>query len=268
MNQRKRDGACEELVMVVDVGNTTTQLGVFRKNSLIDDFRYITKQNRTSDEIGALIRSFFSLVGIEVEEISGVIVSSVVPDVNHHLINAIRKYVGIEPLMVGVGIKTGINVRTDNPKEVGADRIVDAAAAHTIYKKPVIVVNFGTATRYDFVDEKGVFSYAVTAPGIQISADALWQQAAKLPKIEIVKPDTILSRNTITSMQAGLVYGYIGQVEYIVKRMKEELGRDDIIVVACGGYGRIIFPETDVIDYFDSLLTLKGLKIIYDKNRQ
>ena len=256
------------MLLVVDVGNTTTQLGVFREDKLVNDFRYITKQNRTSDEIGALIMNFFSFVGIDANDFSGAIVSSVVPDVNHHLMNALRKYVRIEPLMVGVGIKTGINVRTDNPKEVGADRIVDAAAAYTIYKRPVIVVNFGTATRYDYVDGKGVFSYAVTAPGIQISADALWKQAAKLPKIEIVKPESILCKNTITSMQAGLVYGYIGQVEYIVRKMKEEIGEKDITVVACGGYGKIIYPETDVIDYFDPLLTLKGLKIIYDRNRK
>lgn len=254
------------MLLVVDVGNTTTQLGVFRDENLINDFRYITKQNRTSDEIGALVMNFFSLAKIDADQIDGAIVSSVVPDVNHHLMNAIRKYVKIEPLMVGVGIKTGINVRTDNPKEVGADRIVDAAAAHSIYRKPVIVVNFGTATRYDYIDENGVFSCAATAPGIQISADALWMQAAKLPKIEIVKPESILGRNTITSMQAGLVYGYIGQVEYIVRRMKQEIGRDDIIVVACGGYGKIIYPETDVIDYFDPMLTLKGLKIIHDRN--
>ena len=170
--------------------------------------------------------------------------------------------------MVGSGIKTGINVRTDNPKEVGADRIVDAAAAYNLYKCPVIVVNFGTATRYDYVNREGVFSYAVTSPGIQISADALWKGAAKLPKIEIEKPKSILASNTITSMQAGLVYGYIGQVEYVIKKMKEELNTEGIKVVACGGYGKIIYPETDVIDVFDPLLTLKGLKIIYDKNKK
>jgi len=256
------------MILVIDVGNTTTQLGIFKDNHLIHEFRYITKQDRTSDEIGTLMISFFSHFGIDIKSFQGAIISSVVPDVNYHLVNAVKKYLCVDPLIVGSGIRTGINVRTDNPKEVGADRIVDAAAAYNIYKCPVIVVNFGTATRYDYVDKEGVFSYAVTSPGIQISADALWKGAAKLPKIEIEKPKSILASNTITSMQAGLVYGYIGQVEYVIKKMKEELNTEGIKVVACGGYGKIIYPETDVIDVFDSLLTLKGLKIIYDKNKK
>lgn len=256
------------MILVIDVGNTTTQLGIFKDDKLMHEFRYITKQDRTSDEIGTLIITFFAHFNIDIKDFKGAIISSVVPDVNYHLVNAIKKYIGVEPLMVGSGIKTGINVRTDNPKEVGADRIVDAAAAYNLYKCPVIVVNFGTATRYDYVNREGVFSYAVTSPGIQISADALWKGAAKLPKIEIEKPKSILASNTITSMQAGLVYGYIGQVEYVIKKMKEELNTEGIKVVACGGYGKIIYPETDVIDVFDPLLTLKGLKIIYDKNKK
>lgn len=256
------------MILVIDVGNTTTQLGIFKDDKLIHDFRYITKQDRTSDEIGTLIITFFSHFGIDTKGFQGAIISSVVPDVNYHLVNAIKKYLCVSPIIVGSGIKTGINVRTDNPKEVGADRIVDAAAAYNIYKCPVIVVNFGTATRYDYVNKDGIFSYAVTSPGIQISADALWKQAAKLPKIEIRKPKSILASNTITSMQAGLVYGYIGQVEYVIRKMKEELKEEGVKVVACGGYGKIIYPETDVIDVFDPLLTLKGLKIIYDKNKK
>ncbi|WP_290770952.1 type III pantothenate kinase [Anaerofustis sp.] len=256
------------MILVIDVGNTTTQLGIFKGEELIHDFRYITKQDRTSDEIGTLMIAFFSHFGINIKDFQGAIISSVVPDVNYHLVNAIKKYLCVDPMIVGSGIKTGINVRTDNPKEVGADRIVDAAAAYNIYKCPVIVVNFGTATRYDYVNNEGIFSYAVTSPGIQISADALWKQAAKLPKIEIEKPKSILASNTTTSMQAGLVYGYIGQVEYVINKMKEELNQEGIKVVACGGYGKIIYPETDVIDTFDPLLTLKGLKIIYDKNKK
>ena len=184
------------MILVIDVGNTTTQLGIFKDDKLIHEFRYITKQDRTSDEIGTLIITFFSHFNIDIKDFKGAIISSVVPDVNYHLVNAIKKYLCVEPLMVGSGIKTGINVRTDNPKEVGADRIVDAAAAYNLYKCPVIVVNFGTATRYDYVNREGVFSYAVTSPGIQISADALWKGAAKLPKIEIEKPKSILAGRT------------------------------------------------------------------------
>lgn len=256
------------MILVIDVGNTTTQLGVFEKDELIYEFRYITKIERTSDEIGALFKTFFDNVNINIRNFEGVIISSVVPDMNYHLENGIKKYMKLDPIIVKAGIKTGINVKTDNPNEVGADRIVDVAAAYHMYKKPTIVVNFGTATRFDFVAANGDFKVAVTSPGIKISADALFGKASMLPNIEIKKPKSILASNTITSMQAGLVYGYIGHSEYIIKKMKEELGLDDIFVIASGGYGNIIFPETDTIDEFDPLLTLKGLKIIYDKNKR
>lgn len=256
------------MILVIDVGNTTTQLGLFDGDDFITDFRYITKVKRTSDEIGVLIRDFFDFINVKNEDIEGVIISSVVPTANYSLTNAIRKYLLIEPLIVGVGVKTGIDIRTDDPKEVGADRIVDIVAAYDMVGGSAIVINFGTATRYDYVDKNGVFGVAVTSPGIQISADALWGQAAMLPNIEIKKPDSILASNTITSMQAGLVYGYIGQVEYIINKMKEETGDKDLKVIACGGYGKIIYPETEVIDIFEPLLTLKGLKIVYDKNKR
>ena len=256
------------MILVIDVGNTTTQLGVFEDDKLIYEFRYITKIERTSDEIGALIKTFFDNVGIDMKKFEGVIISSVVPDMNYHLENGIKKYMHLNPIIVKAGIKTGINVRAENPSEVGADRIVDVAAAYHMYKKPTIVVNFGTATRFDYVAGNGDFGVAVTSPGIKISADALFGKASMLPNIEIKKPKSILASNSITSMQAGLVYGYIGHTEYIINKMKEEIGLDDIFVIASGGYGNIIFPETDTIDEFDPLLTLKGLKIIYDKNKR
>ena len=204
---------------------------------------------------------------ISEQAITDVIIASVVPDVMHSLNNAFIKYFGITPIIVGPGIRTGIRVVTENPKQIGADRIVDAAAAYAMYGGPVLVLDFGTATTYDLVDENGAFIAGVTAPGIRISAKALWEDAAKLPKIEIQKPASILAQETISSMQAGLVYGQIGQTEYIVKHMAEESGYRELKVVATGGLGRIIANETDCIDVYDPNLTLTGLRFIFEKQR-
>ena len=172
------------------------------------------------------------------------------------------------PIIVGPGIKTGITISTDNPREVGADRIVGIVAAYHMFGGPLIVIDFGTATTYDVVNEKGEFKYGITSPGIQITADALWQRTAQLPSVEIKKPESILAKNTVTSIQAGLVYGYIGQVEYIIKKIKEELAAENMKVVATGGLGRIIYDETSMIDVYDPELLFKGLKIIHDKNQK
>ncbi|MBQ1465095.1 MAG: type III pantothenate kinase [Eubacteriaceae bacterium] len=253
-------------ILAVDVGNTTTEFGLYSDDELLTSYRFITKQERTMDEAAFFVRDFLELHSLTFSDIGDAILSSVVPNINQTLINMFRKYMNVDPMVVGPGIKTGINVATANPREVGADRIVDALAAYEIYGGPVIVVNYGTATRYDYVDADGQFKYAVTSPGIKISADALWTKAAKLPEIEIAKPDTILVNNTITSMQAGLVYGCIGQTEYIVRQMRKETGTEAKTVVA-GGYAPIIMPHTDVLDIYDPLLTMKGLKLLYDKNR-
>jgi type III pantothenate kinase len=255
------------MLLVIDAGNTTTELGIFDQDQLIGTFRYITKIKRTSDELGIMYQNFLAMKKLVFSDFDAVIISSVVPDINYTLTSVIVKYFNVTPMMVGPGIKTGIRVQTENPKEVGADRIVDALAAYELYGGPIIVVNFGTATRFDYVTEDGIFGIAVTSPGIQISADALWYQAAKLPKIEIEKPKSILASNTVTSMQAGLVYGYIGLVEYILKEMQRELGIDHIKTVACGGYAKIIIPNTQSIEIYDPMLTIKGLKLLYDKNK-
>ena len=206
--------------------------------------------------------------GITTDMIEGCIVASVVPDVMHSLTGGILRYVGVKPLIVGPGLKTGIKIVTENPRAIGADRIVDAVAAYEKYGGPVLVIDFGTATTYDLVTEEGHFAAGITAPGIRISSEALWSQAAKLPKIEIQKPKSILAQETISSMQAGLVYGQIGQTEYIIRKVKEESGLADLKVVATGGLGRLISDETDTIDVYDSALTLDGLRIIYEKNRR
>ena len=254
------------MVLVVDVGNTNITCGVYEKDTLKTTFRITTKIPRTSDEYGVLLKDMLKYNEISTDEIEGVIIASVVPNVMHALVGAINRYVGKNPLIVGPGIKTGIMITSDNPKEIGPDRIVDAVAAYVKYGGPVLVLDFGTATTYDLVTEDGKFPVGITAPGIRISAKALWEDTAKLPEIEIKKPKSILATETISSMQAGLVYGQIGQTEYIIKKVKEETGYENLKVVATGGLGRIIANETDTIDVYDSFLTLDGLKIIYDKN--
>lgn len=255
------------MLLVIDVGNTNITLGVFEGQELLATFRMTTKQARTSDEFGILMRLMIQERGLDKDEVRDVIISSVVPDVMYSLNSAIVKYFSTKPLIVGPGIKTGIRIVTDNPKEIGADRIVDAVAGYSLYGGPVLVIDYGTATTYDLIDEKGAFVAGITSPGIGISARALWQDAAKLPKIAIEKPKSILAKETITSMQAGLVYGYIGQTEYIIDKVKEESGMKNLKVVATGGLGKIIADETDRISVYDNMLTLKGLRIIYEKNR-
>ena len=256
------------MLLVIDVGNTNITLGVFKKEELLGTFRMTTKLPRTSDEYGIMLKELIERQGISSKDINAVIIASVVPDIMHSLGSAMIKYFGIKPVIVSAGIKTGIRIVTENPKQVGADRIVDAVAAYTLYGGPVIVIDFGTATTYDIVGPDATFEGAVIAPGIRTSAQAMWGQAAMLPAIEIKKPDTILAKETVSSMQAGIVFGQIGQVEYIVERIRRESGYRDAKVVASGGLGNIIARETEAIDVYDPQLTLKGLRINYEKNKR
>lgn len=253
------------MLLTIDIGNTNITFGVFRGKKLIDNFRMRTKSEKTSDEYGIFIITCLREKGIEKEDIKDVIISSVVPDIMYSFEHGIRKFFGKPAMIVGPGIKTGISIHTDNPVEVGADRIVDAVAALEEYGGPIIVIDFGTATTIDYVSGKGIFEAAVTTPGIKISADALWKEAAKLPGIAIHKPDSILAKNTIHSMQAGLVYGYIGQIKYIVEEMQRELGFETK-VIATGGLGRLVVDHLDI--EYDQHLTLKGLYYIYERNNR
>lgn len=255
------------MLLVIDAGNTNITLGVFRGEKLYGTFRLTTKIKRTSDEYGITLKEMVERQGLPSDEIDSVIIASVVTDIMHSLGSAIIKYFHVTPLVVSAGIKTGIRIVTENPRQVGADRIVDAVAAYTLHGGPVIVIDYGTATTYDLVGPDGTFESAVIAPGIRTSAQAMWGQAALLPAIEIKKPESILAKETISSMQAGLVYGQIGQTEYIVSRIKKESGYQQAKVVASGGLGRIIAAETDCIDIYDAELTLKGLRILYEKNK-
>ncbi len=256
------------MLLVIDIGNTNITLGVFRGDELLGTFRMMTKQPRTSDEYGIILRELVERQGILSTDIDAAIVASVVPDIMHSFNSAMIKYFGIRPMIVSAGIKTGIRIVTENPKQVGADRIVDAVAAYTLHGGPVIVIDFGTATTYDVVGPDGTFEAAVIAPGIRTSAQAMWGQAAMLPSVDIRKPASILGKETVASMQAGIVFGQIGQTEYIVERIRRESGYYDAKVIASGGLGKIIANETEVIDVYDPQLTLKGLRIIYEKNRR
>lgn len=256
------------MILVIDVGNTNITLGVYEGDTLKTTFRIMSKMPRTSDEYGVLISDLLHSNQIDKADIEGTIIASVVPNVMHALTGAIVRYIGNTPLIVGPGIKTGIKIITENPREIGSDRIVDAVAAYEKYGGPVLVIDFGTATTYDYVTADGSFAAGITAPGIRTSAKALWEDTAKLPEIEIMKPKSILAQETISSMQAGLVYGQIGQTEYIIRKVKEETGLKDLKVVVTGGLGRIISDETELIDIYDSSLTLDGLRIIYSKNRK
>lgn len=254
------------MILVIDVGNTNMTLGVYEGEELKGTFRMMTQTPRTSDEYGVVITQMLKNRGIDTARLEGSIVASVVPDVMHSLIGSLVKYIGTRPIIVGPGIKTGIRITTEDSRAIGADRIVDAVAAYEKYGGPVLVLDFGTATTYDLITEKGEFAAGITAPGIRISSEALWTKAAKLPNFEIKKPKSILAQETITSMQAGLVYGQIGQTEYIIRKVQEESGIRNLKVVATGGLGRLIADETDAIHIYDSSLTLDGLRIIYEKN--
>lgn len=255
------------MLLTIDVGNTNITAGVFDQDTLKASFRLTTKATRTSDELGITLLMMLQTKNILPSQIDDVVVSSVVPKVMHSLNGCLAKYFQKKPLLIGPGIKTGVQVNSENPKEVGADRIVNVAAAYHQHRQACLVIDFGTATTYDYISELGVFEYTVISPGIEISAQALWSMTAKLPEIEIKKPERVLSKNTVTGMQSGLVYGYIGQVEYIVQKVKEEL-KSSPLVIATGGLGRILVNETSCIDLYDPDLAFKGMKIIYDKNHK
>ena len=256
------------MILVIDVGNTNIVLGIYEDKRLLDSWRIGTEIHKTSDEYGMAINQLFSFSNYKLSDINQVVISSVVPTAMYTLQHAARKYFNREPLVIGPGIKTGINIKYDNPKEVGADRIVNAVAAYELYGGPLVIVDFGTATTYCAISKNGEYLGGAISPGIQISMDALFQKTAKLPKVELVKPETVICKNTISSMQSGIIYGYVGQVDYIVKRMKKELDDESTKVVATGGLAKLIATESQTINIVNGLLTLEGLRIIYERNRE
>jgi type III pantothenate kinase len=253
------------MLLALDVGNTNTVIGVFEGKELRVHWRLSTRRDGTGDEYGILIKNLLDLAGLALERISAVIIASVVPPLQSSLEEMAHRYFGIAPLVVGPGIKTGMPILYDSPREVGADRIVNAVAAFEAYGGPAIVVDFGTATTFDAVSSRGEYMGGVIAPGIGIAAEALFERTAKLPRIDIGKPKSVVGKNTVASMQAGLFYGYLGLVEGIVTRMHEEMGGEPV-VLATGGLAHLILAESRIIHHVDPLLTLTGLRIIYERN--
>jgi len=255
------------MLLAVDVGNTNIVLGLFKKDELLMSWRISTDKNKSADELGMIVSQLFSYNDLTFDMVSDVIISSVVPSIMYSLQHMALKYFECEAIVIGPGIKTGMNVKYDNPKQVGADRIVNAVAGYKKYGGPLIIVDFGTATTFCAITDDFKYLGGTIAPGIKISSDALYQNAAKLTKVELVKPDRVICKNTTESIQSGVLLGYVGLVEYIVKRMKDELGAPDAKVIATGGLATMISEETDCIDHIDRLLTLEGLLMIYKLNK-
>lgn len=255
------------MIFVFDVGNTNIVLGVYDQDELKHHWRIETNRNKTEDEYGMMIKELFDHVDLSFDEIDGIIISSVVPPIMFSLERMCEKYFHVKPLVVGPGIKTGLNIKYENPREVGADRIVNAIAAIHEYGSPLIIVDFGTATTYCYINEHKQYMGGAIAPGIGISTEALYSRAAKLPRIEIARPDDIIGKNTVAAMQAGILFGYVGQVEGIVQRMKDQ-SKETPTVIATGGLATLIAKESKSIDIVDPFLTLKGLQLIYKRNME
>lgn len=254
------------MILVMDAGNSSIVIGVYEQDQLKHQWRMETDRHKTEDEYAMQLQSFFTYVGISFEQIKGIIISSVVPPIMFVLETMCKKYFHLKPLIVGPGVKTGLNIKYENPREVGADRIVNAIAAMEMYPVPLIVVDFGTATTFCYINEKGYYMGGAIAPGITISTEALYTNAAKLPRIEIATPPNVVGKNTIAAMQSGIVYGFVGQVEGIVNRMKAQ-SKEDPLVIATGGMASLIAKESQVIDVVEPYLTLKGLHILYKRNQ-
>ena len=255
------------MILVLDAGNSNIVLGVYDNEHLAFHWRMGTDRHKTEDEYAMQVNAFFTHAGISFEQIKGIIISSVVPPIMFALEEMCNKYFRVKPIIVGPGVKTGLNIKYENPREVGADRIVNAIAAiHEYGGQPLIIVDFGTANTYCYINEKGEYMGGAIAPGISISTEALYTKASKLPRIEITRPSNIVGKNTVSAMQSGILYGFIGQVEGIVSRMKAQ-SKQEPLVIATGGMASLIANETKIIDMVEPLLTLKGLYIIYKRNQ-
>lgn len=254
------------VIIAIDVGNTNIVLGIFDNGSLKHNWRMNTDRNQTEDECALLIKGLLREASVTPQEVQGIIISSVVPSLMVALERMCRKYFDQEPLIVGPGIKTGLSIQYENPKDVGADRIVNAVAALAEYDPPLIIIDSGTANTFCYIDERGHYVGGAIAPGIQITADALFQYASKLPRVDLKLPEEVVGKNTVTSMQSGILYGYVGQVDGMVKRMKKWSGQNPK-VIATGGLIDLIAAESEQIDVVEPFLTLKGLHLLYQKNK-
>jgi len=255
------------MLFVIDIGNTHTVLGVFRGEQLLQDWRISTDRGRTADEVGVLIQSLLAAAGIDPAEIKGVAMSCVVPSLTQTFESLAQRNLHLTPLVVGPGVKTGMAILMDNPREVGADRIVNSVAAYHRLQQACIVVDFGTATTFDCLSARGEYLGGVISPGIGISSEALFQKASKLPLVEIVRPRTVIGKNTVHGMQSGIFYGYVSMVDGMVERIRREMGCE-AYVIATGGFAGRIASESKTIQAVDRFLTLEGLRIVYQINRK
>ncbi|KAB8290594.1 type III pantothenate kinase [Bifidobacterium avesanii] len=254
------------MLLAVDIGNTNISVGFLDGGTVVGTYRITTKNHHTSDEYALMLKRFMAMSGVRPREFDGVVISSVVPKVMHAFRNSIVKFLGLEPVVLGPGVPTGLDVRMDNPKAVGADRIADSVGAYALYGGPVLVIDFGTATTYDYVDAHGSFCAGAIGIGMQTAANALWGQTAQLPEVELGDPGTVMGTNTTAAMRAGLFYGFLGGVECTIRQFRRETGAD-FTVVATGGLGGILTHATAAIDVYDRDLIFKGLAIIYARQR-
>jgi type III pantothenate kinase len=254
------------MILGLDVGNTNIKIGVYDGKKMLHSWRLATDFSKTADEYGIALIQLLESEGIAPKDIEGSIMSSVIPQLNYTVSHMLDYYFNATPIMVGPGVKTGLNIKYENPREVGSDRIVNSVSAFKKYGGPVIVVDFGTATTFNAINGKGEFLGGCICAGVKTSTDALTTAAAKLPRIELVRPPSVIGKTTISNMQAGIVYGLVGQVKHILQLMKYEMNEDNIKVVATGGLSELVQEDKDLIDIFDRRLSLNGLKIIYDLN--
>jgi type III pantothenate kinase len=254
------------MLLAIDIGNTNITLGLYDGETLGARWRLATVHDRMPDEYGLQLLGLLTHAGLKAQDVTAVAIASVVPPLTGTWTNVCKNYLDVEPLVVDAGVKTGVRVRIDDPKQAGADRIVDAAAAHKLYGGPACIVDFGTATTFDAISDKGDYLGGAIAPGIGISADALFSRTSKLPRVDIARPPASIGTNTVHAMQSGLLFGYVGLVEGMVARFRKELG-PDMKVIGTGGLAELIAKETDVIQIIAPWLTLDGLRLIYELNQ-
>ena len=255
------------MLLVIDIGNSNIVMGTYADKELMKHWRVSTDRQKTGDEYGMLINDLFRYQGIEISDVTDIIISSVVPPLVVPFVKMCERYFKIKPLLVGPGMKTGIVLHYENPRAIGADRIVNVIGAFDQYGGPAIVIDIGTATTFDVINDVGDFMGGVIAPGIMASSDALINSTAKLPGVELVPPKNIICHNTIHGMQAGIIFGYVGQIDEIVRRIKAEYGSDKMKVIATGGMATMIYKESNTIDKIDHFLTLNGLRVLYERNK-
>ena len=254
------------MILALDIGNSNIKAALFEDLEQKTYFRISCDRNKSSDEYGVTLLSMLRHAGYSPKDVTGIVFSSVVPTINFTIEHMCRNYFGIEPMSVQPGIKTGINIKYENPRELGSDRIANAVAAYELYGGTCITIDFGTATSFGVISKRGEFLGGAICPGIKLAADALTDRTAKLPRFELQRPESVIGKNTVANMQSGIVYGYIGQVSYLVERMKREIGEPNAKVIATGGLALLVAGDSNVIDVLDGLLTLKGLCLIYGKN--